>query len=485
MICNKCGHEVPEGSKFCNRCGAPIDTRIECPHCHQLAPAGSVFCPNCGKQILASITIDEPEPEPEAVPKTRTRPEQTQTTANAWEQPATPARQQPMPTDDDENESSEPAHYNRNLIIGAIVVAAIIGLLLMVRACGNSDYDNAGEKSDSTTLVDDTADQDPVALLNAELNRANFTADEATTASAVRIPAQGDQPARILGITYKNDPQNRSFYKLYKLTQSGTSWTPELLHTQYLNGRSISMTASELMAEQGQLPRAVKIEDNEYLFFGYQNMPSGSASNGRVSLCLYDINNKKLTTLDYDGPVKTRDDGRPYIYGRPLQAINSPQTRFLQAEAQRVKLLYFPTEEELEAEREAKEKEEEEARMKNPDNADETWNEANQDNVESLKKGEEVTMSSTQYDKPIFNLRDMHRKIESADYIVFSDNKGAVYGFDKKSRKYFTIYAPTSPAEPADIGFANSEKGLMRYKTADGRFQYDLKTRKTRRINEE
>ena len=45
--CPHCGSLVPQGSKFCNNCGAPLDQEIQCPHCNSVIPANSVFCPVC------------------------------------------------------------------------------------------------------------------------------------------------------------------------------------------------------------------------------------------------------------------------------------------------------------------------------------------------------------------------------------------------------------------------------------------------------
>lgn len=60
MKCQKCGAEVPAGSKFCNECGAKIeqialfkDSKPEnaepykCEKCGNMIPSNSVFCPEC------------------------------------------------------------------------------------------------------------------------------------------------------------------------------------------------------------------------------------------------------------------------------------------------------------------------------------------------------------------------------------------------------------------------------------------------------
>ena len=93
-------------------------------------------------------------------------------------------------------------------------------------------------------------------------------------------------------------------------------------------------------------------------------------------------------------------------------------------------------------------------------------------------------MRAQSYDSPIFKMENKNKKIENAEYIVFSDNKGAVYGFNKSSRKYFVIYTPSSPTAPTEIGFADSENSILNMRTADGRFQYNLKSDKLKTNNE-
>lgn len=493
MKCEKCGQIVPDGSAFCNHCGNPMSTDMQCPSCHQVIPANSVFCPKCGKMVRN----DMEEPAQAAAQQTGAtyheleREHQQHTTNDPWQQSEQPHKAEQKPyfpddnSDDNEDLSSEPAHFNRNVIIGAAAVVAIIALLLLLRNCGSSD--NGRQEltgSDSTLLMAD-AGGEPMPIFTAELSRNNFTGDGATAMHALKVPGNGtDRPEVIIGVTCKNDPNDRSFFKVYKLTQNGQIWMPELQHTQYLSGRTVNMDNAALIADINNVPRVVKVGDKDCYYFAYVNNPVEGGSIGRVSLCLWNVDEKKLTTLDYQGPIKGLEDGRQYVYGKPLQSINSPETRFLEHEAHNIKLIHFLTEEELKAEQEAKEKEEEAKRLSDPNNVDERWNEENQENVEALKKGEEVTIKAANYDKPIFNMKDINKKIENKGYIVFSINNGAVYGFNKDTRKYFSIYSPKGDSKPSDIGFADSEHNLMRMRTSEGRFSYDLVTGKTKRIPE-
>ena len=502
MKCDKCGQIVPDGSSFCNHCGNAMSHDMVCPSCGQNIPMNSVFCPKCGKMVRNDM---HEETQPADVPATTATAtgatyneierERQQAPRDPWQETQHQHQHEQKPyyansddeeIDDDENLSSEPAHFNRNVVIGAAAVVIIIALLLLLRNCGSSGNDDRHSVtgSDSTLLVAD-ANADPMAIFNAELSRNNFTGDGAVAAHAVKVPGNGtDRPEVIMGVTTKNDTESRSYFKIYKLTQNGQVWMPELQHTQYLNGRTINMDNSALIADIQNVPRAVKIGDKDYYYFAYVNNPVEGGSIGRVSLALWNVDEKKLTTLDYQGPIKSLEDGRQYVYGKPLQAINSPETRFLQQEAHNVKLIHFLTEEELKAEQEAKEKEEEAKRLADPDNVDERWNEENQENVEALKKGEEVTMKAANYDKPIFNMKEINKKIENEGYIVFAVKNGAVYGFNKNTRKYFSIFSPKGDSQPSDIGFADSKNNLMRMRTSEGRFSYNLSTGKTQRIPE-
>lgn len=58
-ICTACGAEVSRTSKFCGKCGAPMDrSALEtpqatntCPDCGEPLEEGMAFCANCGKKL--------------------------------------------------------------------------------------------------------------------------------------------------------------------------------------------------------------------------------------------------------------------------------------------------------------------------------------------------------------------------------------------------------------------------------------------------
>lgn len=486
MKCPNCGNNVPDGSAFCNQCGTRLSNEIECPSCNSLIPANSVFCPVCGKMVRNDMAEGETFNQQQARlrKEKEMRAARMQQASDPWnknQQQSSPAADNNYYGEEQEEEQFPKSTYNRNVIAGVGIIVGLIVILLILRTC-NSNTDRAVQEAiltDSTSLT--LNGQDPLALFNAEMGRSNYMGDGAQTAFALAIPAHDEKPASVLGVTYLSNPSSRSFYKIYKLTQNGSAWILEPLHTQYVNGRSISFDNNKLMASTEQTPRAVKVDGKDCLYFAYVNMPQGVqvGSTGRVSLCLYDIEGHKLTTLDYDGVIKVREDGRQYVYGKPLQSVNNVAMRFLQQEAQSVKYIYFPTEEEKQAEEEALEQEEEEKSLEGPSNAAARWAHDNSEKISSAKNGQEVTMRAQSYDTPIFKMENKNKKIENADYIVFSDNTGSVYGFNKSSRKYFVIYTPSNgSSSPTEIGFADSENSILNMRTHEGRFQYNLKSDK-------
>lgn len=51
IFCTKCGHELPEGSNFCNKCGQKIENGLACPKCGFNISSNDNFCLNCGNKL--------------------------------------------------------------------------------------------------------------------------------------------------------------------------------------------------------------------------------------------------------------------------------------------------------------------------------------------------------------------------------------------------------------------------------------------------
>lgn len=52
-VCSACGHENPEGTKFCQECGNRLQANTEpvCPSCGKVNRPGVRFCGECGARI--------------------------------------------------------------------------------------------------------------------------------------------------------------------------------------------------------------------------------------------------------------------------------------------------------------------------------------------------------------------------------------------------------------------------------------------------
>ena len=49
--CSQCGHENPEGTKFCQECGNKLGVQNLCPSCGAANAAGVKFCQECGTKL--------------------------------------------------------------------------------------------------------------------------------------------------------------------------------------------------------------------------------------------------------------------------------------------------------------------------------------------------------------------------------------------------------------------------------------------------
>ena len=71
---------------------------------------------------------------------------------------------------------------------------------------------------------------------------------------------------------------------------------------------------------------------------------------------------------------------------------------------------------------------------------------------------------------------EIKEKVETSKYLVFLDKKGMVYGFNKDSRKYFTIYSSAQ-------GISKNGETSVLIKTANGNINYDLVHDKAKAAN--
>jgi cation transport ATPase len=118
---------------------------MACPHCGQQIPANSTFCPSCGKAVgneavhsTTTTTTSRPQQAKTYNEQRAEAQRQAQRQANAWQQ-RQPA--EPEDNDDNDNDNGSRSHFDRNLIIGIVAAALIIGLLSMLRHCNSQEND--------------------------------------------------------------------------------------------------------------------------------------------------------------------------------------------------------------------------------------------------------------------------------------------------------------------------------------------------------
>jgi class 3 adenylate cyclase len=64
MRCPSCGHENPEGVKFCGECGTSLQADTICSRCGFANPAGVRFCHECGQSLRQASEVRTPTPAP-------------------------------------------------------------------------------------------------------------------------------------------------------------------------------------------------------------------------------------------------------------------------------------------------------------------------------------------------------------------------------------------------------------------------------------
>jgi hypothetical protein len=77
MQCPHCGAQMPEGARFCARCGQPLAANAPervCPHCGQPVGADKAYCPQCGQPTsLSEPTWEAPDATESIVPTKQPR----------------------------------------------------------------------------------------------------------------------------------------------------------------------------------------------------------------------------------------------------------------------------------------------------------------------------------------------------------------------------------------------------------------------------
>jgi len=74
MNCPACGHENPDGAKFCNQCAKPLP--LACPKCGTSNPIGSKFCNECAAPLTSATQSAKTKPTEPIQSETQIKPEQ-------------------------------------------------------------------------------------------------------------------------------------------------------------------------------------------------------------------------------------------------------------------------------------------------------------------------------------------------------------------------------------------------------------------------
>ena len=59
-FCINCGHQLPDGAKFCAECGSPVQATAQTQR--KIVYDGEIHeCPNCGESLEFDFSDDEDE----------------------------------------------------------------------------------------------------------------------------------------------------------------------------------------------------------------------------------------------------------------------------------------------------------------------------------------------------------------------------------------------------------------------------------------
>lgn len=211
MKCTHCGHTLPEGARFCNKCGQPVaqtpaqpekqEQGKKCPHCGQSLMPGARFCNRCGQPVAPEAAPETPAPEK---------------TVPAGPDPKTqaPAEENPRPP------QQEAAGKRRRSPLG-LVLAVVVVLLVLLAAAGwwwfgsHSKEAPAAPASSAAEPLEEEAEEPDSQPAASEEAEAEPPAESTETAPAEQ--AAGRQEIRIV-------PQGDGTASLTLLQQDGGEW---------------------------------------------------------------------------------------------------------------------------------------------------------------------------------------------------------------------------------------------------------------------
>ena len=444
--CPHCGSLVPQGSKFCNNCGAPLDQEIQCPHCNSVIPANSVFCPVCHNIVGKAAD------------------------AGGDQQQSAPAQ------------AGQGQHTTRNTII-ILAVLAFVGLIVVKQCFFSGSRDVT---PDEVSITGDNANNNTIDIFNRTLEANNLKGDGDKIAYAMRVMDKNGKEDKIIGVTYLNDDQH-PFFKIYTLTQNGANWDIKLNKTKYLNGNNLIFDPAELRAGDA-IPYSDNINGKNYFYFAYLTVPQKQQGTvGTLTAVLFDIEAGDIVSqIDFNGNIATSSSsGQQELQVTGTSTVNGILATRLKEWASNIGYLHIPTPEEIAAQKAEQEKAAAEkahadsvARgLINPGAGGESLVDPN-----DLETGEEVKMNVQQYDKskPLFHADEFSKKVKAPGYTVFLLKNGRVYALSKRSNTNFEVHYGGSGA--TDIGWEDSERGIINIRTPQGKYQYNLSTNTAKKI---
>lgn len=491
--CKHCGHPLPEGSKFCNQCGAKVTVdngTMECPNCNSVIPAGSVFCPECGEKIAAAAAaaVAANEINFEKEQPTEEKPAKAAPAREAKKAAVKPSQVSPKktklvdPDDDDDDDDDDDydyetneRHRTRNIII-AIIILALIALFVVTRCMGGGSTKNEASQDSVAAVADNKESEDIMSkILQDELNSSG-----GAIAYAMRFMATEDNPDHIVGIVY-NNRESHWYYRIYDLTKNGNSWAYAMKQQESIE-KGTTFDRSRMAADEAQIPQALEIDGKKYFFYAYMK-ESSSTDPTTITLKLYDPDKGEIVeTLAYSGNF-TQRDGKQVIVADP-KANGQSRREAMETHARlHIGALHIKTPDEIEDEKAKEEEErlkEEEEREKNSTD----WEHNNSGAVADMRNGSEVTINMNSEGSKTEPPQDLKGNIaetkQGNTYTVFRTNNGKVYAYNKTTEKYLQVYGGGAKS----IAFASSEPGVVYIGTASGKVRVNLNTGRAKVVSD-
>ena len=225
MKCTHCGHTLPEGARFCNKCGQPVaqtpaqpekqEQGKKCPHCGQSLMPGARFCTRCGQPVAPEAAPEIPAPEK---------------TVPAGPDPKTqaPAEENPRPP------QQEAAGKRRRSPLG--LVLAVVVLLVLLAAAGwwfrsHSKEAPAAPASSAAEPLEEEAeepDSQPAASAASEEAQTPESQPAASEEAEAEPPAESTETAPAEQAAGRQEirivPQGDGTASLTLLQQDGGEW---------------------------------------------------------------------------------------------------------------------------------------------------------------------------------------------------------------------------------------------------------------------